>query len=109
MQELLNVINGSLLGDACIKSDKGKYFTFNYTAKDKKFLENLKYFLEGYQIHCWIARNNPDVYQLGFYINTCPYPEFMQLRENWYTKINGKTQKILPKDLEITPTTLFYW
>ncbi len=109
MQELLSVINGSLLGDACIKIDKGKYFTFQYTAKDKKFLENLKKIFGAYEIRCWITENNPDIYQLCFYINTCPYPEFMHLREKWYKKQNGKTQKILPEDLELTPTTLFHW
>ncbi len=109
MQELFDIINGSLLGDACVKVDKGKYFTFKYTAKDRRFLENLKERFEKFDIKCWISADNSSVFSLCFYINTCPYPEFMHLREDWYKKENGKTQKILPKDLEITPTTLFYW
>lgn len=109
MQELTEIINGSLLGDGCVKIDKEKYFTFQYTAKDKNFLENLKKTLGRFGIKCWIAVDNPGIFKLAFYINTCPYKEFMNLRKEWYTKVNGKTQKILPKDLEITPTTLFYW
>ncbi|MBI3412822.1 MAG: hypothetical protein HY051_01950 [Candidatus Aenigmarchaeota archaeon] len=109
MQELLDIINGSLLGDGCIKSDKEKYFTFQYTAKDKNFLENLKEKLGRFGIKCWITVDNPGIFKLAFYINTCPYKEFMNLRKEWYTKQNGKTQKILPDELELTPTTLFYW
>ncbi len=109
VQKLTEIISGSLLGDGCIKVDKEKYFTFQYTAKDRNFLENLNEIFKRFAIRCWISRDNPGIYKLGFYINNCPYPEFMHLREEWYRKVNGKTQKILPKDLEITPTTLLYW
>lgn len=109
MQKLTEIINGSLLGDGCVQAKEGKYHYFKYTAKDKKFLENLKKIFEGYKIKCWITVDNPGVHSLGFYINNCPYKQFMMLHENWYKKENGKTQKILPKNLELTPTTLFYW
>ncbi|MFH0890021.1 MAG: helix-turn-helix domain-containing protein [Candidatus Aenigmatarchaeota archaeon] len=109
VEELRSIINGSLLGDACIRVDKEKYFTFKYTAKDKKFLENLKKFFESYKIRCWITVDNPGVHSLSFYINTCHYKQFMELRGKWYIKENGKTSKMLPDDLEITPTTLLYW
>ena len=89
MQELLDIIDGSLLGDGSVQTRKNKYHYFNYTAKDKKFLENLKKIFEKYRIRCWITENNPDVYQLGFYINTCPYKKFMTLRERWYKRENG--------------------
>lgn len=109
MQKLNEIISGSLLGDACIRVDKGKYFTFQYTAKDRKFLENLNGIFGGFGIRCWISVDNPGIHKLGFYINTCPYKEFLELRNTWYKKENGKTVKILPNDLEITPTTLLYW
>ncbi len=109
MQKLIEIINGSLLGDASVQAKKGKYHYFKYTAKDKKFLENLKKILEVYKIRCWITVDNPGVHSLGFYINNCPYKQLMNLHEKWYKKENDKTQKILPGDLEITPTTLFYW
>ncbi len=109
VQKLMEIINGSLLGDGCVQAKKGKYNYFKYTAKDRKFLENLKKIFEGYRIRCWITVDNPGVHSLGFYINLCPYKNFMALYQKWYTKQNGKTQKILPSDLEITPTTLFYW
>lgn len=81
MEELNEIINGSLLGDACIKVDKEKYFTFQYTAKDINFLENLNEIFKRFYIRCWIGRDNPGIYKLGFYINNCPYPEFMHLRK----------------------------
>jgi len=109
VEELHEIINGSLLGDGCVQAKKGKYHYFKYTAKDRKFLQNLKKILEGYEIRCWITKDNPGVHSLGFYINRCPYKQLMKLYEYWYKKQNGKTQKILPKGLEITSTTLFYW
>ncbi len=32
----IEILNGCLLGDGCILSDRGKYFRFKLTAKDKK-------------------------------------------------------------------------
>ncbi len=107
--ELNAIIDGNLLGDASIRSDKIKYFTFQLVSKDIGFLEWHRRMFKSYNIRCWISKNNPSMYALGFYINSCPYQELLQLREKWYTKINGKTQKLVPRDLELTPTTLLFW
>jgi len=44
------LIYGNLLGDASIRSDKSKYFTYQIVAKDKKFLKWLKNFFKGFGI-----------------------------------------------------------
>lgn len=112
MPELIEIINGSLLGDGCVYVWKNKYFSFKYTAKDENFTQWLKGTFEYYGINnCYTGIDNKlsGTYNFGFYINSCPFQELKELRQKWYKKENGKTQKILPKDLEITPTTLFYW
>lgn len=107
--EIIEVINGGLLADSSIRSDKEKYFTFQIVAKDRKFLEWFSILLKNSGIRYWISRNKSDLFLLGFYINSCPYPRLLSLREKWYKKLNGKTQKIVPKNLNLTPTALLFW
>jgi DNA-binding XRE family transcriptional regulator len=103
------LIYGNLLGDASIRSDKSKYFTYQIVAKDKKFLKWLKNFFKEFGIKCWISKNKTELFLLGFYINSCPFPELMSLRKKWYRKVNGKILKVIPRDLKLTPTTLLFW
>lgn len=111
-KRLLEIINGCLLGDGCIYAKKGKYHYFSYSSKSKEFLEWLKRFFDEFEIHSYISLSNKktNVYSLGFYINTQKESnELMLLRQKWYIQENGKTRKIVPKDLELTPTTLLFW
>ncbi|MBI4010301.1 MAG: helix-turn-helix domain-containing protein [Candidatus Aenigmarchaeota archaeon] len=106
---LNEIIEGGLLGDGSIRSQDGKYFTFQIVGKDVEFLKWVAKYFNMSGINCWISRNNTDLFMLGFYINTCPYPKFLSLRKEWYTRISGKTVKILPSNLEITPIKLLFW
>jgi len=113
--ELLELINGTLLGDACIKFDNykyKKYFCYKLTSKDRKFIEWFKVLFQKFNIACWITPDNKvaNTFALYFYINSCPYSkELLSLRNKWYKKINGKTIKVVPRDLKLTPTTLLFW
>jgi DNA-binding XRE family transcriptional regulator len=109
--ELFEVINGTLLGDATVTVDKGKYYSYSLTAKSKEFLEWVAKIFSSFGIPTYITLSNKitNVYSLGFYINARGISELIKLREKWYTKINGKTVKIVPRDLELTPTTLLFW
>jgi DNA-binding XRE family transcriptional regulator len=109
--ELFEVINGTLLGDASIGVHLNKYYHYSLTSKSKEFLEWASKIFSSFGIPTYITLNNKitNVYSLGFYINTRNIDELMKLREKWYTKVNGKTIKIVPKDLELTPTTLLFW
>jgi hypothetical protein len=111
---LFEIINGSLLGDACVQFDNykyRKYFSYKITAIDKNFLEWLKVIFQQYSIKCWISKENKisNTFALYFYINSCPYPELLQFRNKWYKQINGRTTKIIPKNLGISPMVLLYW
>jgi DNA-binding XRE family transcriptional regulator len=109
--KLFEVINGTLLGDASISVHLNKYYRYSLTAKSKEFLEWVSKIFSSFGIPTYITLNNKitNVYSLGFYINARGISELMKLREKWYTKVNGKTVKIVPKDLELTPTTLLFW
>jgi DNA-binding XRE family transcriptional regulator len=106
---IIEIIYGNLLGDSSIRSDKGKYFTYQAVGKDKKFLDWLEKKIENFGIKCWISKNKADLFLLGFYINSCPFPELISLREKWYKQEAGKTIKIIPKDLEVTSNVLLFW
>jgi len=117
--KLLEIINGTLLGDSSIKFDNfnykkynKKYFSYKIVAKDRKFLEWIEMLFKKFKIHnCWISRDNNKnsaIFALWFYINK--YPEFLSLREKWYIeRLNKHAQKIIPRDLELTPTVLLHW
>jgi len=114
LEKILEIINGCLLGDGCIKEDRYKdrrYFAFKLTAKDRNLLEWVASKLKSLGVdNVWITkekRNN--VYNLNFYLNKYSIPELLNLRDKWYQKENGKTIKVVPKDLKLTPTTLFFW
>jgi len=100
----IEIINGCLLGDGSIFQDRGKYFRFKLTAKDKRLVK-------------WVGNKLKDLGNVYFtkdkrndtYILYFSHSSLKKLRKRWYTKLNGKTQKIVPKDLDITPTTLLFW
>jgi DNA-binding XRE family transcriptional regulator len=111
---LNEVINGTLLGDASIKFDNykyKKYFSYKITAKDRKFLYYLDFILRKYKLKTWITFENKmlNTYALYFYINSCPHKQFLKLRDKWYITKNNKSIKIIPKDLQLTPTVLLHW
>ncbi|MDI6807046.1 MAG: helix-turn-helix domain-containing protein [Candidatus Aenigmarchaeota archaeon] len=109
--KLLELINGTVLGDASIRVDKNKYCYYSLNAKDKNFLKWIKRLFENFNIPTYITLNNATskVFALGFYINARQKIKLLSLRRRWYKKENGKTQKIVPKDLELTPMTLLFW
>jgi len=106
MDELLS---GALLGDASVYSQNDKYFSYKITAKDKNFVEWLKELFNNFGIKCWISQDNPNLFSVWFYINSCPYLELLSLRRKWYKRCNNKIIKTLPNDLKITPTILLFW
>lgn len=112
LPKLLNeVITGTLLSDACITLDRKKYPRYKLTSKDKNFLTWVRNFLNKFSIKSFISkeRKGSRIFSLNIYINTSPFPELAKLREKWYKQINGKTQKVIPRGLELTPTTLLFW
>lgn len=109
--ELLEIINGTLLGDASIRIWRSKYLYYFLHAKDKEFLKWVKITFDNFKIKNYIVLNNKifNTFSLGFYINACPHKELLSLRKNWYIKVNEKTIKTVPKDIKLTSTVLLFW
>jgi len=104
-----DIICGSLLGDGSLRSQNNKYFSLKITAKDKRFTSWLEKSFNNFGLKCWTTEERENIFSVWFYINTCPYPEFLKLRQKWYREEDIRAQKVVPKDLELTPSTLFYW
>jgi DNA-binding transcriptional regulator YiaG len=115
MEELNEIVNGTLLGDACIQFDNykyKKYFSYKLSAKDRNFLEWVKLRIKNLGIrNLWISleNKNPIKFALYFYINSCSYKHLLKLREKWYILHNGKSAKIVPRDINLTPMVLLHW
>lgn len=101
------------MGDGNIQNKKDKYFYFKLSAKDKNLLEYVRNLFESLGIKkSWIVVDNKvtNVHSFGFYMNS--YFDVSFLKEfyyKWYQKENGKTIKVVPRDLKLTSTTLFFW
>ncbi len=109
MFDLYDVIQGSLLGDGSIRSQNKKYFSFKISGRDERFVKWLEHLFNNFKIKCWISKDNQNLFSVWFYINTCPYPTFLSLRNKWYKINNGKTRKIIPKNIQLTSTSLLFW
>lgn len=114
MSKLIDILEGTLLGDGCIKFDNykyRKYLSYKLTAKDKNFLLWFKELINEYHLKCWntIDNKKQNINAFYFYINNCLYPEIISLRNKWYKEIKGKYKKIVPRDIELTSTVLLHW
>lgn len=81
--KLLELVNGTLLGDGSVKADKNKYFYYSLNAKDKDFLKKVQRLFTKFDIPTYIVVNNPitKVFALGFYINARHNTELLTLRK----------------------------
>ncbi len=109
--KLIEIINGTLLSDASVRIYKNKYYWYSLNARSPKFLKWVSKIFEKFKIPTYITVNNKisKVFTLGFYINARKHKWLLSLRNKWYKKINGKSIKIVPRDLKLTPTTLLFW
>lgn len=110
MGKLKNIINGTILSDANIRVREGKYFYYQYTGKDEKFLLWLRKMLRKHGItnsYICISNRLSRIFVLGFYMNK--HNTLLKLREKWYNVTMGKTIKTVPRDLKLTPTVLLFW
>lgn len=100
------VIIGTLLGDGCVFLDRGKYARYKLTAKDKHFVDWVGKLLlrVGLKVYTTSDKRNKTHILYSSTNSLCT-----DLRSEWYKKINGRTQKVIPKDLKFTPNTLLFW
>ncbi len=110
-ENLEEIINGSLLGDATVGVTLGKYFTYAHTAKDYNYLKWQADFLESFDVKHYITADNKKngTHRLGIYINATKNEFLNSLHSKWYMPKDGRNFKIAPSDLQLTPTVLLHW
>lgn len=101
----LEVLEGELLGDGCLQKYARRplgdyYFVLNTSSKEHA-LHLKKVLPEGL-----FAVNSPWISKNGYWnLKSRSSPKLTELRRKWYPK----DRKIVPRDLEITPTVCHYW
>lgn len=100
-QEQQEIINGMLLGDGHIELKK------RYISAALGYACNYSSILESIRENLPCLRFNPKLVktQTGYRLMSQSYMTFTRMREKWYP--NG--QKIVPRDIELTPTTCYWW
>ena len=111
----LQVIEGSLLGDACLqkwnKESRGSIPSFR---KKNKYYDHLKYVAEKLLPESWEdhinetsdrCRNKKFSY---FLFRTGVRDQLSPVYERWYPSWNNRV-KVVPKDLVLTPEHLLHW
>lgn len=108
-QHSLEVIQGCLLGDGMLKVwNKESDNSFPSFRKKNKNYDHVKYVAEELSVD--IGRIKPESRLCNgrqcssFAFSTLSYRELLPLLRKWYPK-----HKIVPKDLELTPTVLLHW
>lgn len=101
--ELIDFINGLLLGDGCVVySPYKRSCTYSHTDKNKDYLIWLKDQFLNFGVRCGKIKSNSNN---TYAIRTLYYRDFVVFRVLWYP--DGK--KKIPLDCLITPIGLFNW
>ena len=100
--ELINFINGLLLGDgSLVYSPNKKSCTYSHSDKNKEYLVWLKNQLESLNIKCSEVKPHTNN---TWHLNTKWYRDFVKIRKEWYPD----NKKKIP-NIKLTPIVLFNW
>lgn len=115
------VIEGSLLGDAGLKSwNKESDESNPYLYKKNKNYDHVKYFGSRIFQKDYIHRIKENIYSKenddkfkkdsysSFLLRTESKRELMNLYRKWYPK-NNNYKKVIPEDVDISPESLLHW
>ena len=120
-QNALEVLDGSLLGDASLRVWKKRNINANaFIIKTNKFYDHVLYFSK--QIYSteenakkYIREKKVTLTYKGikktftyFNISTYSHYELTSIYNKWYPESNN-FKKVVPKDIIITPTVLLHW
>lgn len=108
------VLVGELLGDGCLSLNKGKKALYRHTSKFKQYLEWLQTklsWLQGQKIYEYDDIRKPNYDRLYYQCSICSRKSdyLTEYFYEFYKEQNGRPYKVLPKDLELTPTIIKHW
>jgi len=107
-QELLDLLEGELLGDGCIQMHSQRSARYNHGSKYKEYVEWLSMIFAdlGLEQSGKINKYWDEKYStFGYFYQSRSYPELVPLRQRFYPK----GEKIVPKDLILTPIMVRQW
>jgi hypothetical protein len=106
--ELLEILDGELLGDGCLVKPKTSSALFCYGTSRGPYIAWLADLLclHGLEGKAYGPRCNTGSFgKISFDYHSKRYPELYDLYQRWYP--NGK--KAVPRDLRLTPTVCRHW
>ena len=107
-KEIIEWINGELLGDGCLQSLSKYSASFRYGSKYLEYIEYVRDTLKlfGIEQSGKIGIQKDKRYgSFSYKYTSRSYVELLPIYKQWYP--NGK--KIIPKDIELTPLTCRQW
>ena len=105
--DLLEWINGELLGDGCVSITRSRFCGyFCYASKFREYINYVSEFLSqrGIKQRSYI-RVRYDKGKPYYHYLSKNYPELLELRRRWYPE----GAKIVPKDIQLTSLTCRQW
>jgi hypothetical protein len=110
----LEIINGLLLGDGHIElnySSKNDYSaSLVYTCKHKEVLELLAKDLKRFNPKIYFKKyKTGNCFNYGYRLITHQFKELLDLRNKWYQETLNGGIKFIPKDINLTPLTCYWW
>lgn len=104
--EQLDVVEGTMLGDATINS-KSLYYCLSQRITNQEYVDHVAAVLHPFVSQCDTVPANPESKRLNAtrYVRTITSPIFKKLRSEWYK--DGK--KIVPPLLKLNAKKVAYW
>lgn len=110
----LEIINGSLLGDGCIRKKNRGYndncsFVKSQSQFDHEGIDKITYMkwmynnFESFSSRISLTKRNE------YEFSTKSHKVFTELENKWYVKEGNKRIKIVPVDLKLTLLTIYVW
>ncbi len=123
--QIIEVINGLMLGDGHLNQRSKWSAGYEHGSKYKEYLEWLSERFNGFGV-----KQTGKIYKetidkrpkwknaIGYRYSSLSYSELLPLQQKWYRLYSQETDppnwsykliKIVPRDIELTPTTCLYW
>jgi len=106
-EEIIEWIEGELLGDGCIFPSSPYSAFFSYSSKYLEYINYVINTLQSFGIKCGEIqkRYHEESNTYSYSSHSYTYKELLNIRKHWYP--NGK--KIVPRDINLTPLMVRQW
>jgi hypothetical protein len=114
-QSIKDMVTGLILSDACLSFPNTKEARLMISQKDKNFVDHMYNELNPLGIVGTGVREVREFHKAtgntntSYRFATLTLPYFTELYSHWYVKDNGKTKKIVPTFIDLTPRAIAYW